>query len=411
MTDSSPPLSSWIGLGAFNFFAAAVQTGFGPFLPVYLTRAGWSQGAVGLALSVGAIASVASQVPGGLLVDHVHRKRLVCAASLGAVGLSALVLAFWPGLVSVWGAEILYAFGVAVLTPGIAALTLTLCGHRAFGERVGNNNRYASLGNAAAAALLGLVAYRMSHRAVFFLTAAMTVPALASVLLIKPDHIDPRRDHPALLEPSERTAQPWHVFFELHMHTFAICVALFTLANAAMLPIALNALAARHAAAGLATTGSIIALQVVVVLFAPWIGRAAERWGRWPVLVAGFAALPLRGVLFATLPAAGPLIAIELLDGVSAAVMGIMIPLIAADLTRKTGFLNLAIGSFGLASSLGATFSTTLAGWIADRFGLRIAFLALAAAGGLALLVVLLIMPETRAAEVSEDVRPDVHAA
>jgi predicted MFS family arabinose efflux permease len=404
--DASPPLSSRIGLNAFNFFTASVQTGFGPFLPVYLTRSGWSQGAVGLALSVGAIASVASQVPGGALVDHVHQKRLVCAGGLGALGLSALVLAFWPGLVSVWGAQILYAFASAVLTPGIAALTLTLCGHGAFGERVGNNARYASLGNATAAALLGMVAYHMSHRAVFFLTAAMTVPALACLLLIRPDHIDPRSDHPALLRPRERTARPWHVFIELHMHTFAICVTLFTLANAAMLPIALNGLAAHHREAGLATTGSIIALQVVVVLFAPWIGRAAERWGRWPVLVAGFAALPLRGLLFATLPGAGPLIVIELLDGASAAVMGIMIPLIAADLTRRTGFLNLAIGSFGLASSLGATFSTSLAGWIADRFGLRAAFLALAAAGGLALLVVLLVMPETRPAEVSEELRP-----
>lgn len=396
MADASPPLSSWIGLGAFNFFAAAVQTGFGPFLPVYLTRSGWSQGAVGLALSVGAIASVASQVPGGLLVDHVHRKRLVCAASLGAVGLSALVVAFWPGLAAVWGAEILYGFGTAVMAPGIAALTLSLCGHRAFGERVGNNARYASLGNAAAAALLGLVAYQMSRRTMFFLTAAMTAPALASLLLIGPGRIDARRDHPALLEPRERTARPWHVFFELHMHIFAVCVTLFTLANAAMLPIALNGLTARHGKAGLAATGSIIALQVVVVLFAPWIGRAAERWGRWPVLVAGFAALPVRGLLFATLPGAGALIGFELLDGVSAAVMGIMIPLIAADLTRKTGFLNLAIGSFGLAASLGATFSTALAGLIVDRFGLRAAFLVLAVAGCAALAIVVAVMPETR---------------
>jgi MFS family permease len=399
VADSLPPLPSWIGLGAFNFFAAAVETGFGPFLPVYLTRSGWSQGAVGLALSVGAIASVASQVPGGLLVDHVHQKRLICAASLGAVGMSALVFAFWPGLAAVWGAEILYAFGTAVLAPGIAALTLSLCGHQAFGERVGNNARYASLGNAAAAAVLGLVAYRISRQAVFLLAAAMTAPAVASLLMIRPGRIDARRDHPALLRPRERTARPWHVFVELHMHTFAVCVMLFALANAAMLPVALNGLAARHEAAGVATTGSIVALQVVVVLFAPWIGRAAERWGRWPVLVAGFAALPVRGLLFATLPGPGALIGFELLDGASAAVMGIMIPLIAADLTRKTGFLNLAIGSFGLAASLGATFSTTAAGWIAGRFGLRVAFLALAAAGTVALLVVLLVMPETRPAK------------
>jgi hypothetical protein len=48
----------------------------------------------------------------------------------------------------------------------------------------------------------------------------------------------------------------------------------------------------------------------------------------------------------------------------------------------EKGFLNIAIGSFGLAASLGATFSTTLAGWIADRYGLPMAFLALSAVRG-----------------------------
>jgi len=116
----------------------------------------------------------------------------------------------------------------------------------------------------------------------------------------------------------------------------------------------------------------------------------------------GFAALPLRGVLFAILPGAAPLVAIEVLDGVSGTVIGIMMPLVAADLTRRTGFLNLAIGSFGLAASLGATVSTALAGWIVDTWGLRIAFLALAAAGAAGLLLIIAVMPETRPAGEAE---------
>ena len=402
MSDASPSRSTSIGLSSLNFFMAAVQTGFGPFLPVYLTRSGWTQGEVGLALSLGAIASVASQLPAGFLTDHVHRKRLVCAASLGALGLSALVMALWPSRATVWGAEILYGFGAAVLSLSMAAITLNLWGHSAFGERVGNNARYASLGNAAAAALFGIVAYQISHQAVFFLGAAMTLPALASLLLLRSHPVAVAPDHPALVPGKKRHTRPWHVFFDGHLLTFAVCVTLFTLANAAMLPVALNALAADHKDAGLATTGSIVALQAVVVLFAPRLGRAAQQWGRRPVLLAGFAALPLRGLLLATLPGVVPLIAIELLDGVSAAAIGVMIPLIAADLTRKTGSLNLAIGFFGLAASLGATFSTTLAGWIADRFGLHMAFLALSAAGGAAFLAVLLAMPETRPQSIGE---------
>ena len=95
------------------------------------------------------------------------------------------------------------------------------------------------------------------------------------------------------------------------------------------------------------------------------------------------------------------MVAIEILDGISGTVLGLMLPLIASDLTRRTGHLNLAIGSFGLAAGLGATFSTTAAGWVADRMGARMAFLGLALAGTLATLLLALAMPETRPADES----------
>lgn len=391
--------TSWRGLRAFNFFAASLQTGYGPFLPVYLTRAGWSQGQVGLALSVGSIAGVVSQVPAGLLIDQIPQRRLACAVALGALALGMLILAAYPGFVPVLGVEVLHAFAAAMLAPAVAALTLSLGGRGAFGEHVGHNQRYASLGNAVAAALLGLVAWHLSIRAAFLLAACMALPAAFCLLCIRPIMPPPSpqtAEHPAMLAPKARNAHFWQVFFEGHMHTFAVCVTLFTLANAAMLPLALNALAHRHGDAALATTGAIIALQAVVVVLAPRLGQAAERFGRRPVLLLGFACLVLRALLLATGPGAIPLIAIELLDGAAAATMGVIIPLIAADLTEKTGYLNLAIGSFGLAGSLGATFSTTLAGWIADRFGLATAFYALALPALLGIAIILLILPETR---------------
>jgi predicted MFS family arabinose efflux permease len=71
-------------------------------------------------------------------------------------------------------------------------------------------------------------------------------------------------------------------------------------------------------------------------------------------------------------------------------------PLIAADLTQRNGYLNLAMGSFLLAAGLGATASTTAAGWLADEFGASVAFLGLALIGAVALLLVWRLMPETR---------------
>jgi len=112
----------------------------------------------------------------------------------------------------------------------------------------------------------------------------------------------------------------------------------------------------------------------------------------------GFIALPVRAVLFAFSPGPEAVDVIEILDGVSATVLGLMLPLIAADLTQKTGHLNLAIGSFGLAVGLGATFSTMVAGWVADRMGAEMAFLGLALVGGIATVLLALAMPETRPA-------------
>jgi predicted MFS family arabinose efflux permease len=173
-------------------------------------------------------------------------------------------------------------------------------------------------------------------------------------------------------------------------------VVLFHFSNAAMLPLALNELSRRVGQAGLVVSAAIIVPQVVVVLCSPWIGRLAQSLGRRPILLLGFAALPLRGLLFTSVPDAAPLVAIEVLDGISAMVFGLMMPLIAADLTRDTGYLNLAIGSLGLAAGLGATASTTAAGWIADMFGASAAFLGLALVGLAALALVWKLMPETR---------------
>src|SRR5438477_908747 len=88
--------SAGSGLDWFNFFVANIQTGFGPFIAVYLTTQGWTQTAIGLALSVGTVAAMASQVPAGALVDAARRKSLAAALSIAAFTLSALIFALWP---------------------------------------------------------------------------------------------------------------------------------------------------------------------------------------------------------------------------------------------------------------------------------------------------------------------------
>jgi MFS family permease len=186
------------------------------------------------------------------------------------------------------------------------------------------------------------------------------------------------------------------IFHDKGLLVFAASAALFFLGSAAVLPIAVNELAKHGNAVGLWLSASIVVPQIVVGSLAPWIGRTADRWGRRPVLLLGFVALPIRALLFASMPGPYVLILVQALDGLSGAVFGVMVALVAADLTRRIGCLNLAMGTINLAISLGAALSTTLAGAIAGAWGDQAAFLSLAGAGCCAASLVWLIMPETR---------------
>ncbi len=82
---------------------------------------------------------------------------------------------------------------------------------------------------------------------------------------------------------------------------FGGCILLFHLANAAMLPLMGSVLTTRLSDwATVLIAACMVGPQLIVAIFSPWVGRQAQRWGRRPLLIAGFTFLPIRGVLFAT---------------------------------------------------------------------------------------------------------------
>jgi MFS family permease len=383
-----------------NFFVANVQTGFGPFIASYLASHKWTQGEIGLALSVGTISAMVSQVPGGAAVDALHNKKGAAAWAIIAIILSAVLLAASPTVLPVMAAEVFHGFASCMLVPAMAAISFALVGRHDLGDRLGRNARWASIGSAVAAGLMGLFGEYFSARAVFWLTAALAAPALIALSMITmpthhhvPAHEPARKDH----DEHEEKESILELLRDRRMLIFAACVVLFHLSNAAMLN-----LAAGEVTAGmgdnvqLVIAACIIVPQAIVAMLSPWVGRTAERWGRRPILLLGFSALPLRALLFAGVSSPYLLVPVQMLDGLSAAVFGVMLPLIAADVAGGKGRYNLTIGLFGLAAGIGATLSTAVAGFIADRFGSAISFFGLAGAGALAVLLVWAAMPETR---------------
>src|SRR5262249_1174208 len=165
--DPRPSTQSQRGLDWFIFFLADVQTGFCPFVAVYLTTQKWTQSEIGLILSIGGIVGLIGQMPGGAIIDAARSERLVAGLAVATIGVSALAYAAWPIFPVIAAAATLHAAASCVLGPAIAAISLGLVGPAAIGERLGRHARFASLGHGFAAALMGARGYFLSRPSVF----------------------------------------------------------------------------------------------------------------------------------------------------------------------------------------------------------------------------------------------------
>ncbi len=404
-----PSSRSQRGLDWFIFFLADLQTGFGPFVVVYLTTQKWTLTEIGLVLSIGGVVGLIGQMPGGAIIDAARSERLVAGLAVATIGFVALAYAVWPIFPVIAIAATLHAAASCVLGPAIAAISLGLVGPKAISERLGRNARFASLGNGSAAALMGGIGYLFSSRMVFVISFVFAVATVLSLWRISDREIDPQQAHGAVTQPQSNpeATSILHLLRQRPLLVFAAIVLLLQLANAAMLPLMAGVVTARSSSSAPALiAASIIVPQAMVALISPSVGRKAQAWGRRPLLMLAFAALALRGGLFSVTSDPSMLVVIQVLDGITAAVFGVMIPLIVADVTYGSGHFNLAQGIVGTATGIGASLSPALAGYASDHFGHGFAFMGLGSVAIVGLVVIWIAMPETKAALSREECLP-----
>jgi MFS family permease len=398
--DASPSSTSLSGLDGVNLFLAGMQSGFGPFVAVLLADEKWTLQNIGFVLSASSLAGLLSQLPGGELLDATRSKRFLVALGGIMVAVSALVIALWPSLPVVFAALVLQGITGGFLGPAIAAISLGLVGHSALADRLGRNQRFASTGVVTTTGLMGAIGYFLSYQAIFLASAALALPMLVALARIRSTDIHFGRacgqpDHDAPTPPAR--ARRLSLWKNHNLLTFAGCLFLFQLGNASMLPLAGEELAYRNGTdSSLTISALIIVPQIIVALTAPWAGRQAQSWGRRPLLLIGFSALTIRALLFAVTTNPLLLIGIQLLDGISGSVLGVLTALIIADLTKGTGRFNLAQGFVGTIAGIGASLSTTLFSLIVGNFGGAIGFLSIAAVALSTVFIVWLWMPETK---------------
>jgi MFS family permease len=394
-----PPLDSLRALDRLNFFLAALQSGFGPFVAIHLADRGWEPANIGFVLTAAGVAGLLTQVPAGELLDLVQSKRALVGAASGLVALAALILGLWPNFSAVLAASIIQGLTGGILGLGVAAITMGLVEHKAVAERFGRNQRFASMGGLAAAGIMGVIGYFHSTEDIFFASAAFEVPVLLTLAAIRAGDIHYGRscgapDHHLKHPPRVSRAD---LFKDRRVLVFASSLFLFQLANASLLPLAGETLAQVEGRdSSLILSALIVFPQILVALLAPWAGRTANSWGRRPLLLLGLGVVPIRSLVFATTTDPVVLVAVQALDGITGATLGVLTSLVIADVTSGSGRFNLAQGVIGTLSGIGASLSTSISGFAVEKFGHTAGFLGVATVALTAVAILWAFMPETK---------------
>jgi MFS family permease len=383
-----------------NFFLADVRGGLGPYVQVFLlTEAHWDQATIGAVLTVSGLTGVALHTPIGALIDATRFKRALLVAGVAALTASALAIAWRPAVPVVLAADVAMAVLGAVFAPTVAAITVGLVGRAHLAERLGRNAAYDRAGNVFIGGLAGLVGWIFGQRAVFHLVPLFAILTTLTVLAIPARAIDHQQARGLDDGRTGAGKHPagWHVLLDRKpLLVLATGVALFHFANAPMLPLLTQKLALAHAGAETVLVAAcVVVAQLVSVPTALLVGIRADSWGRKPLLLAAFAALPLRGVLYTVSDNAVFLVAVQALDGIGLGILDALIALILVDIMRGTGRYNVARGIVGTVQGIGGSLSNVVAGLIVVTAGYAAAFLALAAVAVSAFIFMLAAMPET----------------
>jgi MFS family permease len=382
-----------------NFFLADVRGGLGPYLSVFLlTQANWNPATIGAVLTASGLIGITLHTPIGALIDATHFKRGLIIVGTCALAVSALAIAWSPTFPVVLTADILLAIAGAIFAPTVAAITLGITQRQALPARLGRNAAFDRAGNIFIAILAGLVGWAVSQRAVFYLVPLFAVLTTLAVLSIPAQAINHDRAR-GLDSHSTKHEKPlgWSVLLERQpLLILTAANALFHFANAPMLPLLGQKLALAHPGVETALTSAcIITAQLVTIPVALWVGWNANSWGRKALLLIGFGALPVRGVLYTLSDNAVWLVSVQILDGIAAGTLDALIPLVLADVMRGTGRYNLARGMLGTIQGVAGSLSNVVAGTLVVGFGYSATFLALATVAVIGFLLVLMAMPET----------------
>lgn len=348
-----------------------------PVLSAYLKETNWRYDAIGLATAAAGAGTLLFQTPAGILCDRIASRRLLFAVVSVFTGVCfALIPSFSSSTFAVDALLFLSGSAQTIFVPVLAALALALVGHSGLNKTVGANQSWNHAGNIASALGAIWLVSTFGKESIFYAVLISSILAAGSVFLIRPSDLNERLA--TGLTGKEKSSVSWQSLVkDREILILAVAIFCFHLANAPILPVTAMYVKQLGGSDKL-MTATVLTAQCVMVPVALLAGWLANRWGWKPVMSIAFWALPLRIFLYSLASSAKAIVWLQMLDGIGAGIYGVVVILIAADLTKGRGHFNALNGVFATAVAIGGVFGPLLSGELLQYVHFKLTFYAFA---------------------------------
>ncbi|EGK8069595.1 MFS transporter [Campylobacter upsaliensis] len=385
-------MSAYFALAWLNFFIADVRDGLGPYLGVFLKEHQFTESQIGLITTSTSLCALIFGIFLGVLIDKTHFKRGIIALCIVGIVLATGANYFYPHFTFTLMAQIAIALCAVCLAPAFSAITLGIVGQKGFSKQISLNEAYKHAGTAFSAGLSFIFALYYGIGAIFIITALMGVCALVFLALLKSSQIN----HAVACGKEEGVEIPLRkALGDVRVLFLGLVMFCFHLSNAYMLPL----LSQRAHTLGVDSSGAYAAATILIAQ-CTMIGisllcmrllqtKGNPHFSSIYVYLMGIAlfGLIVRGGVAAHFDGILAMIIVQILDGVGAGIVGVILPLLVAMLMRGSGHINAAFACVMTFGGVGAALSGSLGGYIAQYFGYFYAYLTLAFVAAFGLLI------------------------
>lgn len=370
---------SLISLSLLCFALADVRDGLGPFIGIYLQQHNFTPDKIGFVMTLSGLAGIIFSSILGAVTDKTKYKRLLLAFLTASIAVSSFILLIKPDFINASITSIIQGIASAGIAPLLTGITIGLSDKDKMAARFSKNEAWNHFGNALTASLSGLLGYYYGIIPVFIIMSVMALLSIIFTMAVKKEHIDYDRARGA--HNNEESIPLKDLLKCMPLLAFGLVLFFFHFSNAAILPLLGQSAGDefKNINTTFYTAITVLIAQSSMIIMAVIALKVINKKGAvTAITLTALAALPVRALIAGYFHSPEIMVIIQILDGVGAGFMGVVVPVITANILANTGRINTGMGILMTMQAAGAALSTTYAGILAARFNYSAAFIGLA---------------------------------